>query len=261
MPRTRMIKPECFTSETLAKVSRDSRYTFAGLWTLADDFGVLPDMPKTIAGMLFPHDDDVTTPQMNEWLDALAGIGVIGRVVYNSKHYIVLPGWNEHQKIDHPGKFRHIPEEALTETLARLSRDTRETLAPQKPETRSQKPETTSCPEPANGADSRTEEPILGFPVNGDLKNREWWLTQTRLNTYSEAFPNMDVLAEFRKARLWLENNPTRRKTAKGMPRFLQGWIERSNNRGNAAQKAGQPQRRLTGAPTETPHDELNYEM
>ena len=39
MPRIRTIKPDAFLSESLSTVPRGTRWTFAGLWTYADDKG------------------------------------------------------------------------------------------------------------------------------------------------------------------------------------------------------------------------------
>ena len=61
------------------------------------------------------------------------------------------------------------------------------------------------------------------------LKNKKLWhLPQAKLDEYTEAFPKLDVDAEFRKAAQWLNDNPDRRKTAKGMTRFLGNWLGRA---------------------------------
>ncbi len=42
------------------------------------------------------------------------------------------------------------------------------------------------------------------------------------------AYPSVDVCLELQRMSLWLDNNPTRRKTAKGINRFIQTWLSRS---------------------------------
>ncbi len=86
---------------------------------------------------------------------------------------------------------------------------------------------------------SDSEPPILTFPTNGKVK--EWHLTQSLIETLEDAFPGIDILAEAKKARAWIETNPTNRKTPKGMPRFLNAWISRSSNRGDAVTKSSSP--------------------
>ena len=43
-----------------------------------------------------------------------------------------------------------------------------------------------------------------------------------------ELYPDLDIHAEMRKIYAWLINNTKKRKTKRGMPKFLNGWINRS---------------------------------
>lgn len=74
---------------------------------------------------------------------------------------------------------------------------------------------------------------ILSFPVVGQGPT-EWSLKRKNLDELRAAYPGVDVLGECRKARLWCLNNPARRKTPRGMTRFLSGWMERVQNRSRA---------------------------
>ena len=69
----------------------------------------------------------------------------------------------------------------------------------------------------------------LGIP-------RSWKLTQTFFDSLSEQFPHVDILQAAKQARGWTQTN--HKKTAKGMPRFLRGWMNRAqsdNRQGKAA--------------------------
>jgi hypothetical protein len=59
-------------------------------------------------------------------------------------------------------------------------------------------------------------------------------LTAEQLARWSDLYerPVLVITAECRKALSWIEANRTRRKTARGMLRFLDGWIQRSTDRG-----------------------------
>jgi hypothetical protein len=76
---------------------------------------------------------------------------------------------------------------------------------------------------------------MLAFPTDGDEK--VWHLTMSAVRTLSDSFPNLDILAECRKARGWLESNPTRLKTPRGMKKFLFSWMDRAQN----SKKSGPP--------------------
>lgn len=72
---------------------------------------------------------------------------------------------------------------------------------------------------------------VLVFPVVG-ADGPQWSLTQGWIDEWRALFTDLDVLAQCRAALAWITASPTRRKTAKGMPRFLVGWLTRSNDRG-----------------------------
>lgn len=69
----------------------------------------------------------------------------------------------------------------------------------------------------------------MSFPCVG-IGPDEWHLTAAKLAEYEHAFPGADVPAELRKARQWLIDNPARRKTARGMTRYLGNWLGRAQD-------------------------------
>lgn len=74
---------------------------------------------------------------------------------------------------------------------------------------------------------------VLTFPCSG--APRSWDLTEERLVEWRPLYPAVDVLAECRKALGWVGANPTRRKTAVGMARFLVGWLGKCQDRGGSS--------------------------
>lgn len=155
MARIRSIKPEFFTSETLARVPKSARLTFIGLWTYADDNGVGLDNFRLIAAALYPLEEDVvqTLADVADELRTLEQVGVIQRYSAAGKRLFFVTSWDEHQKISHPAKPRYFrpapgpgnpagPHPLITgttspETLRQPSGDSPETL-----------------PEATNGTDS-----------------------------------------------------------------------------------------------------------
>lgn len=80
-----------------------------------------------------------------------------------------------------------------------------------------------------------TGEPsVMVFAIKPRKKGgcTEWGLPQSFLDELAECFSAVDVLTECRNARLWCLNNPSDRKTARGMREFLRKWMERQQNRG-----------------------------
>ena len=105
MPRIRTIKPDFFESESLAQCSMEARLVFIGLFTIADDEGRLKDLPKKLAGEIFPH-DEIGPTEMCIWLDELENAHCIERYAHENAHFLHIPQWSVHQRIAHPTPSR-----------------------------------------------------------------------------------------------------------------------------------------------------------
>jgi hypothetical protein len=101
MARIRTIKPDAFTSDSLSSVPRGVRWTFAGLWTYADDQGRARDDVRLIKAALYPLDDDVSLADIAADLERLAGVDCICRYEVDGKRFLHMPNWG-HQRINRP---------------------------------------------------------------------------------------------------------------------------------------------------------------
>lgn len=95
----------------------------------------------------------------------------------------------------------------------------------------------TKEPDPSLFAPSPSDStpPVAVLPCVGDGP-KEYGVTAAQVASWQEAYPGVDVLAEIRKARVWLEARPERRKTFRGMPAFLVGWLNRSQDSARGGQ-------------------------
>lgn len=71
---------------------------------------------------------------------------------------------------------------------------------------------------------------FLAFPTIGPQQG--WTLSEAQVAEWASLFPGLDVRGECRKALAWVKATPNRRKTAKGMEKFLVGWLSRAVDRG-----------------------------
>ena len=71
------------------------------------------------------------------------------------------------------------------------------------------------------------------LPAVGTLPclSGSWPFTQKDLDGWAEAYPAVTVVDELRRAREWLKANPKRRKTKNGMPRYVNSWLSREQNK------------------------------
>ena len=66
----------------------------------------------------------------------------------------------------------------------------------------------------------------LIYPVQGT--HQSWQPTAAQVEQWQALYPTLDVAQELRSALAWTLANPSKRKTARGMPRFLSAWLTRS---------------------------------
>lgn len=138
--RIRTIKPEFWRSDDIAALDYFDRLLFIGLWSYVDDNGVGRDEERIIAADLFALDDDPreTLARVSRGLQHLSDAGLVDRYTVEERDFLHITKWERHQKIDRPGKARYpMPKDGVTrqnsnsrESVARVSRDCRESLAP-----------------------------------------------------------------------------------------------------------------------------------
>lgn len=59
-------------------------------------------------------------------------------------------------------------------------------------------------------------------------QNEYFIITQKQHLEYKEVYKTVDIDIEYKKMKIWLDNNPTKRKTKRGYPRFINSWLTRS---------------------------------
>lgn len=65
-------------------------------------------------------------------------------------------------------------------------------------------------------------------------------ISQKDIDYWCELYPAVDIMQELRKMKGWCDNNPERRKTARGIKRFINSWLAKEQDRGGAKQSAGE---------------------
>ncbi len=100
--RIRTIKPEFWSSETVAPLSDKSKLLAIGLLNFADDEGFFWANPVLIRAAVFPFVEDSTT--IRRWLDDLSGVGYIrlGKRSDDGREVGEVVNFKIHQRIDRP---------------------------------------------------------------------------------------------------------------------------------------------------------------
>lgn len=84
------------------------------------------------------------------------------------------------------------------------------------------------CTEPE---ESVSMPPVLSLILNDNTLHS---IFQSDIDGWKELYPAVDVIQELRKMKGWLDSNPTKRKTRKGIRRFINGWLAREQDRHGA---------------------------
>lgn len=85
-----------------------------------------------------------------------------------------------------------------------------------------------TCVEPVSGS----TPPAITLPLND---GSEYEVTEEQCQEWARLYPAVDVPQQLRNMRGWLLSNLDRRKTRRGISRFITGWLSREQDRGRSA--------------------------
>jgi hypothetical protein len=108
MARIRNIKPEFFTSDDIGELTVSSRLLYVALWTQADRAGKMKFQRTRLMTQTMPFEQDNFDHCLNELI--LAGHVLLYEV--NSRKYLFLPNFAEHQVVHHTEKKSILPDPA-----------------------------------------------------------------------------------------------------------------------------------------------------
>lgn len=139
-------------------------------------------------------------------------------------------------RIDCPNLLKYKDEYASRkpknrESIGSLSGETREQDTDTDTDTDIEK-ENYSCAEPEN--ELASEQKVLDEVVIELILNDKslYPITKSVIEGLSELYPAVNVTQEFRNMRGWLDANPVKRKTKRGVKKFYTSWIDRKQNQG-----------------------------
>ena len=101
--------------------------------------------------------------------------------------------------------------------------------------------------EMGNGEEDFCEEPetdsppVIEFPLND---NTSYPISPEQFGRWAELYPAVDVMQELRKMLGWLEANPVKRKTRRGILRFITGWLAKEQDKGPRREAGNRPSAR-----------------
>lgn len=106
-------------SKDIARLSFAARYFFCVLLCELDDQGRVEYSPKKLAGALFPHDENVESSAIREWVLECCESGVLVHYSVGEYEYLCAPNFSKHQTINKPTPSSNpCPKDANSVILA-----------------------------------------------------------------------------------------------------------------------------------------------
>lgn len=78
-------------------------------------------------------------------------------------------------------------------------------------------------------ADASAQQAAITLTLND---KSEYPIYQQQVEEWAALYPAVDVMQELRKMRGWLQGNPQKRKTSRGVLRFIISWLAREQDKG-----------------------------
>ena len=127
--------------------------------------------------------------------------------------------------------FHEILEETLNATTSDSSPQFAAVRGETQPTRAGAESESESNPNPKNNStELPNAPPVLTMTLNDGT---EYGVSQSDIDEWQEAFPNVDVVRQLHAMKLWCKDNPKKRKTKNGIRRFITNWLDREQNRGS----------------------------
>ncbi len=222
----RIIKESVCTSETIDQMTWFEECFYTRLWTACDDYGRMDARPAILKSKLFPLKDRLSLKDIQNALQKMADIGCVITYECDGKPYLYLPSWEVHQQV----RAKKSKYPAPGDTCNRVISD--DIKCPRNPiqsesesESESEEEAYASCTEPQ----AASAPPAIMLPLNDGT---EYAVTEEQYQEWAALYPAVDVQQQLRNMKGWLIGNPTKRKTARGIVRFITGWLSREQDRG-----------------------------
>jgi hypothetical protein len=238
MARIRTIKPEFWQNEQLASLTQHARLLAIALLNQSDDKGYFLANHQLVRAACFPFEED--SKNVLGSLQELSRIGYIEVRNCGGKQVGWICKFLDHQRIDKPQKSKledvfaeNYEQNDDSKTIPRTFLECSMISPRLEWKGKEQGKEMERISSEAGKQPSKQFDPASCcypiFPACGEPPT--WEATERQIAEWSAAYPAVDVGSACRRAHAWVMANLTKRKTAKGYPKFLNGWLARTQDK------------------------------
>lgn len=248
----RIIRESICTSDSVDKLSWFEEVLFYRLIVNCDDFGRFDGRAAVVKNRLFPLKENLTLKTVENALHGLASAGLIALYVFEGKRFLYLPTWGKYQtqrakvsKFPSPDEGKQADEIICNQMHADVpvfeNRESRIEFAIRDAED-SAEPQAASTP------------PAISLPLNDGTG---YAVSVEQCQEWAGLYPAVDVIQQLRNMRGWLDANPAKRKTKRGINAFIVRWLAKEQDKGGT-QPAQYSRAAKPGYGVQGHHDSLN---
>lgn len=232
----RIVRESICTSDSIDRLSWFEEVLFYRLIVNCDDFGRFDGRPAVVKNRLFPLKENLTLKTVETALHGLANAGLITLYVFEGKRFLCLPTWGKYQtqraKVskypapeinpqnnasnmqDNESKCKQMISDVpvFENRESRIEFDIRDAGY-------SAEPQAPSAP------------PACCLPLNDGT---EYAVSVEQCQEWAGLYPAVDVMQQLRNMIGWLNANPAKRKTVRGINAFIVRWLAKEQDKGGA---------------------------
>lgn len=227
----RIIKESVCSSDTIDQMSWFEECFFHRLWTACDDYGRMDARPAILKSKLFPLKERLSLKDIQNALQKMVDIGCVRLYECDSKPYLYLPSWEVHQQVRAKRGKYPSPEDACNHMISHDIKCARNPIQSES-ESESEIEANASCAEP----ETASTPPVILLPLNDGT---DYPVSEEQCQEWAGLYPAVDVIQQLRNMKGWLIGNPDRKKTRRGIVRYITGWLAREQNHGGSRKEGG----------------------
>lgn len=169
----------------------------------------------------------LTAQQVRTSLKKLITTNDVTKVTSNKNTVIIVPNYNLYQSLQQADEHTNNNEV----TIKQQTSNKQVTTTKNEKNKKNEKNINISAQSDCKQSSMLEVNEVISLTLND--KN-EYPITEEKVNEWKELYPAIDVIQELRKMKGWLDANPNKRKTKKGILRFVNSWLARAQDKGGS---------------------------
>lgn len=223
----RVIKESIKRSPQIDALTWFEEVVFYRLLVTVDDYGCTDARPILLKNELFPTKENITKKSIEDAIRKLVSAGLLCEYKVNGMPYLLFPTWEKHQRIRNKRrKFPAPPDDIhLTANCGQMTAD----CLPESNPNPNPNPNPNSNSNDSAEPQSVSTPPIITLALNDGA---EYPVSVEQCQEWAGLYPAVDVIQQLRQMKAWLDANPDRRKTGRGIKRFVVNWLSKEQDKG-----------------------------